>query len=222
MNKKSFGLDIKMLTSNFSLREPDPKNKEEMEAWRKRLKLIFTILEYKGFTDQDLNKATMGIISNEISLFGNLPPIVMFLKYAGKQKLEPEKQAQREAEHIIGYAKSYPSGQVIFDNVVTNAVARDYGIGYIRNQLTNNWLDYKKGDATIRKELIEKWLVYFYDRKESSQSIKIDNSNRLEMIGDKDKCRQLLNGKMIEQTNKTNKQQEINLLIGNLFKNGQK
>jgi len=128
MNKKSFALAIKMLTSNFSLREPDPKNKEEMEAWKKRLRLIFVILEAKDFTDQDFNKAVIGIISNESSLFGNLPPIAMFLKYAGKQEKDPKEQAILEVAKIINHVEGYYGGNpVVFDNPTTNACVNGYG-----------------------------------------------------------------------------------------------
>jgi len=208
MNKKSFALAIKMLTSNFSLREPDPKNKEEMEAWKKRLRLIFGILEAKDFTDQDLKKAVMGIISNESSLFGNLPPIAMFLKYAGKQEKDPKEQAEIEAESIIETC-SYPT-PVLFDNELTNATLHSYGgIGTVyfdvydsfnRNQKSRNW---------VKKELASIWLSCYETGNKSNKPSLPSGSGRnaeVSFIGDKVKCQELWDNSILLLEEKSNVQ----------------
>ena len=199
---------ITAISLNFSI-EGNPQYQE----------LIFRHLENK-LTDEEFKQAVNKILSNEETFFNKMPPIATFLKVAERQELPLEQQAKIQVERIIEYAKGYPAGKVIFDNKTTNAVARDYGINYIRNQLTNEWLDYAKGESTIRRELLDKWLNYYHDKKEYCDSITISNyGNSVDMVGNKSICLQLLSRpKQIEKKSDTENQQKINLLMSNLVK----
>jgi hypothetical protein len=208
LTKKTIGEGLAAISVNFGL-----------ELKPEYIILVFNQLKDK-LDDNEFLMAVNKILNSQETFYNKMPRIATFLKYAEKQQLTIEQQAKIEVEHIIEHAKGYISGQIIFDNPTTNAVARDYekGISYINNHLTNNWLDYRKSEATIRKELLEKWLIYQHDKIESNSIIKIDESNNFTMIGDKIKCKAILhkNSKLIEQTEQTKNQKKINLLIAKM------
>lgn len=219
MNKEEFKKRIKLILEDQNCNKPS-------NEW---LDLLFSRINI--FSDDEINRGFAKILMmsqddwNKKYGFGGKPAISDWLVFFGKKpELPLEQQAKIQVERIIEYAKGYPASKVIFDNKTTNAVVRDYGIGYIRNQLTNEWLDYAKGESTIRRELLDKWLNYHYDNQEHSDFVKISNdSNLIDMFGDKSICTQLLaQPKQIESKINTENQQKINLLISNIVRKNEK
>ncbi len=214
MNKKSFGLAIKILTSNFNT-TLDPKNKKD----KAHVQFIFDILEKEGFTDQDFEEVVMKIIKKEDSLFGaKIPPIKWFLKYSGKQELDPKEQAEIETERIINTA-SYPC-PVLFDNQFTNSAVGSYGgIGKVYFDVYDDFNCNRKSRHWVKRELVNIWLSCHADGKTSnkpSYPAIYSKSAPISFVGDKAKCLELLDSstKLLEEP----KNDKMNKIFSKIIK----
>lgn len=170
--------------------------------------LIFEELEDK-LTAEEFNKACKAIISQESVSYNKMPNVGVFLKYAKKQELDPEQQAELEAESIIDTA-SYPT-PVLFDNEFTNAALHSYGdIGKVYFDIYDKYNHNPKSRNWVKKELKEIWLFCQINDKTSNKPSypAISSKNDpVSFIGDKAKCQELLDSsqKLLEEKSNVQK-----------------
>lgn len=130
-----------------------------LEASEAYQDLIFEQLKDK-LTDDEFNEACKAIICQESISYNKMPNIGVFLKYSGKQELDPKEQAILEVSKIINHVDVYYDGNpVIFENTTTNACVNGYGgiVGIARevnSQAKRDW---------IVKSLEGIWKACFHD-----------------------------------------------------------
>lgn len=210
---------LSAISINFTL--------EASEAYQD---LIFSQLKNK-LTDEEFKEACLKIITAyPNNLYGKMPPVAMFLKYAGKQELSLEQQAEIETNKIINYLSQfyYPDDirDSVFDCPQTNTAVNKFGgLIYIFKQLAE-----QKNHSFFKKELAETWLNYYHSShhdnickgsSDFSYGIGANGQTsfrhrKAEIVYVGEKCDQ----KVIEQAKSTKDQGKVNLLISNLFKNG--
>lgn len=184
---------VTSIAVNFSL--------EASEAYQS---FIFDQLENK-LTEEEFNKACSAIICQQVISYNKMPNVGVFLKYSGKQELDPEQQAELEAERIIN-AATYPA-PTLTDNKFTNKTMHRYGgIGKVYFDVHDTYNRDRKPNTRhwVKKELISIWLSCHTNGKTSNKPSypAISSKNDpISFVGDKVKCQELLDSsqKLLEE-----------------------
>jgi len=200
----------------------------EKQAYKAYVDFIFNQLSSENLTNDDFNKACNAIIKTETNLYGKMPTVAMFLKYADKQQLTLEQQAKIEADTIINHlSQFYYTDDVrdcVFDKPQTNtAVNKIGGLLYIFRRLK---LGDEKTRPFLKKDLAETWLNYYHSSHQDSIckgstdfyfGIGAGGETRfryreaeIHYVGDKSEV------KKIEQSKPTKNQERVNLLISKI------